>query len=766
VKLFKTVESIYAEISAMEKAEKFRREDRATVSEFYNGAPPLTDDEAADLGFTVNVSNLFGYTDVAQAKEQTFGMFTKPARCVQIELDAAPPGKRATWGLEASTEASRVLKKIKKFKPHYEGICGDGALHGEAILFHGTPTFPLPKQVALSKMLVPYKAPADPHRLTHWAIEDEIDLPDLARFWRKKAKGWDNGNLDYILKQIYEGKLQHGRQLDPENWEECEYERQTNSASSDTTKTTLSVYYFYQVRTDLDTNPIDLTILLKRKGEGPAERELDAAKRGLIYEKESCYPNVDACLHPFFSDCILGGAPLWHRVMGLGTLNYGLNHAVELLINRAMQGTIESTMNLWKAKDAITRDEIQQILLKHNGVIPENVELLPNRFPMDFTGVMGMIQFFRQQGSKNSRGTTPNLGDKNDQLEVQAIAEQNAGAATQNSRSSNWYDYSDRMWTEAVARLTNPFIEPQEAGYSEAMDFQGAMQRREIPLYWLQPHNTQVMAVRLIGDGLRSKELSVVQYLTANRSNYAPEVQPKITRICTALALDNYPLAEELTPLTEEEGDLKCIPPESENAIMLTQRVALKPHPADVDEIHVLTHFPALEQLISDGVQFQQASFTPQQLDAFHKIGTHTIIHIERIEGKAQNNKSDPQRQKAREFMNQMNQYAALAEKLQNNMQQAQGQQQPEPMSEADKAKLQMTVETLKLQRDKLTFSMEKFARTQGNREQAMAFEQMLKLQNDQRAEEQHRRSGAVDDTRLALDIHKTRHELAQPASA
>lgn len=764
MKLFKTPEAMYGEIADMERAERNRREDRATISEFYNGAPPLSDQEAEDLGFTVNVNHLYGYTDIAQVKEQTFGMLTKPARCLEIELDTAPPGRRSDWSMGASLEANRVLKKIRKFKPHYEGICGDGALHGEAVLFHGTTTFPLPKQVPLSKIMVPHKAPADPHRLTHWVIIDDIDLAELSCYWRKKAKGWNAENLGTAVKTIYEGKLLHTELTSPENLEEAEYERQTNTAAGENMKTSLEVYYFYQRRTDIDGGPIDLTILLKDNRAGVQEKDMDKVKRGLLYEKESCYPNVDACLHPYFADCIIGGAPLWHRVLGTGTLNYGLNFAVELLICRAMQGTVEGTMNLWKAKDAITRDEIQQILLKHNGVIPENVELVQNRFPMDFSGILQMIQFYRQQGGKNARGVTPNNGDKNDQLEVQAMFEQNAGAATQNSRTSNWYDYHDRMWDEAVARLANPFIEPYDPGYSEALDFQAALQRRGIPLYYLQRHNVKVSSTRLLGDGLRSKEVAIAQHLSTTRAQHAPQVQQKISRIIDAIMLDNYALAEELNPLTEDQEENGALDPASENAIMMTQRTALKPHAADVDEIHVLTHFGALEQLLSDGVQFQKSSFTPQQLDAFHKIGAHTIVHIQQIEARAQNNKNDPDREKAREFMNQMNQYAAMGEKLQQNMQQQQEGQQQEPMSQEAMAKMQMSMEQLKLQRDKLTFTMQKFARTQGNREQTLAFEQMLKLQADRRNEEQHRRSGVLDDTKMALDIAKTRHDAATAA--
>jgi hypothetical protein len=39
---------------------------------------------------------------------------------------------------------------------------------------------------------------------------------------------------------------------------------------------------------------------------------------------------------------------------------------------------------------------------------------------------------------------------KNDQLEVQAMAEMNQGASQTNNRTSNWYDYLDGMWSGSV----------------------------------------------------------------------------------------------------------------------------------------------------------------------------------------------------------------------------------------------------------------------------------------------------------------------------
>lgn len=772
-KLFRSPQSMLAEIDAMQKAEADRRHDRAVVSGFFNGEPPLSQQEADDLGFTFNTNSLFGNKYLADAKDQLFSHYTKPPRFMSVELDAAPPGMRAVIGLKASSGASRVLRKIRRYKTHYEGICGDATMYGEAVLFFPDNTFPIPQQASLSKLLIPSRATTDRDKLTHWAIEDEMPLGTLRDKWRlidrpvkegeKEVKScWRKESLRAKLKEIYENKLQNYGDITPDNVEEMEYHRQTNTAAFNDRRTTVTVYYFYQRRFDKPGHPVDVTILLKDRPTRTTNNE--DAKDAVLYEKEFAYPSIANCLHPFFMDCIVGGEPLWHRVMGLGMLNYELNVAQELLVNRVMQATIEGSMNLWQAKDGITKEQMQQILLRHNGIVPSGMELLPNRFQPNYAGMQEMIQFLRQQGATNARQSSGNTGGKNDLLEIQEIERQNSNAAGQNARLSNWSDSLDGMYTEAFRRLTNPLITPCDPGYSEAMDFQAEMEAAGIDLKYLQPTNVQVKAIRLLGDGQRAKEMAMLSYLTANRNQYAPELQPRITRICTELALDNYALAEELTPMNEDQSEAEAasLPPESENAIIMTQRTALKPHAADVDEQHVIGHFAGLERMIADGLQYAQASFAPKEAEAFMMLGTHAAMHIKRIEAKAENNRNDAHREQAAAFNQQLGQYAAMGDKLAHNGQQMQGSEE-EKLTEKDKAELQLKFEGLQLNREKLAFQAQKFERTQtnrerseGNRAQAQAFREMLELEKDRREEQRTRREGAIEDTRLALELRNS----------
>lgn len=750
MKLFKKTAAMIAEIQSLAQKERYRREDRAMVSSFFNGAPPITDEEAAELGFTVNVNHLFGYKDIDDAAGQLFALYTKPTHLFSVELDYAPNGKAADWGMKAQKAASRVLKKITAFKTAFQGACGDAGLHGEAAFHFPNKTFPLPRQAALSNLLVPDSASTNTEELTHFCREDWITIRQLHRVVKRQPEGWKMEAVRKVLKKIYEHDNPQGFDIDQNNVEDLEYRRQENSGHHHANRLAVPVYFFYQQDDDTEGEPYCCTIILR----DPSYLDNNGTSEDrVLYSNDEAYSRIQTILQPMFMDCIIGGESKWHRVLGLGTLNYSLNQSLELLICRAKQATIEASMNLWRVKDTTTREAVQQILMKHNGVLPAGMELLSERHEPNLGYIRDMIQFYRQQGKENSGGQMTNTGDSNDELEVQALARQNTTASRANNRAANAYDYYDHLWEEVFARLTNPFILPEQSGYSEVMDFQGEMEREGVPLFWLQPHNVQVRATRIVGDGLRQKELTAVSYLSQNRQQFAPQVQPKITRLITGLALDNYSLAEELTPMQEEPDTPQLMRADSENAIMMTTRVPQVPKPDDIDELHVPQHFPALELMIKDALAFQNAAFTPPQAQAFEIIGGHIVMHIRRIEGHAMAQRNDPHRETARAMMEQLNKLASMGEKLLKNMQQKGEEQKQEPIDPLELAKLQLQLQQHQLNTQKLATNMQKFERQQSHREQTAAFTQMMKLDENRRAELDSRQSRALSDVETSLKV-------------
>ena len=756
MKLFKTAKAIVSEISSMTRSETDRREDRATVSAFYNGTAPLTDSEAEELGITVNVNNLFGYTDIAAARDQCFGLYTKPTETFSVQLDAAPTNLRQKWEMALTKELNEVVKGSRRFKPVYQGICGDSSLHGQAVMFHPNQTDWCPSHVSLSKMLIPDDAPIDTTQQTHWAIESELTISQLVDYSSGDLPGWKVGAIKRVLGKIYEGiEGFQADSIEAQNYEELEYARQRGGSVDGTIKKrpVLKVCYFYQVRSDLRGSPVDLTILVHGTEYVGSDDATDESR--VLFESDAFFDNATETLHPFFMDCTIGGDPKWHRVLGLGHLNYTLNHAVELLVNRAMQGTMEGMMNLWQAKDSASREEIQQIVARHNGVIPENISLIQQRFQPDFNGTLSMIQFDRQQGSRNARQTQANNGDKNDMLEVQALAMQGQIGEQTSARTSNWYDYLDRVGEQIYARLVNPFIQAHDAGCSDVRKFQSRVERIGVPLYYAQPHNVKIRSVRILGDGNAQKAKAGALWLSQNRSMFPPQSQQRITRMATAEMTGSYELAEELVPIEEQQDTTQIRIADDESNTCIVQGRSVPVSDSDVDDVHVPLHLNAMNGIVQRAAEFQSAAFTPQDMQAFKALGAHVVMHVQKAQSMIGVGKADENKRKSSMWMMALNEIVSLGEKFANNLkQQMEGQnEKPDPV---EIAKLQLEAQKLELNRAKFEFGMEKWQTQQNLRENESAFNRVMKLEGDRRESEVTKRKLATDDVKTAAMILKT----------
>lgn len=755
MKLFKTAKAIVSEISSMTRSETDRREDRATVSAFYNGTAPLTDSEAEELGITVNVNNLFGYTDIAAARDQCFGLYTKPTEIFSVQLDAAPTNLRQKWEMALTKELNEVVKGSRRFKPVYQGICGDSSLHGQAVMFHPNQTDWCPSHVSLSKMLIPDDAPIDTTQQTHWAIESELTISQLVDYSSGDLPGWKVGAIKKVLAKIYDGV--EGFQADSieaQNYEELEYARQRGGVDGTIKKRpVLKVCYFYQVRSDLRGSPVDLTILVHGTEYVGSDDATDESR--VLFESDAFFDNAVETLHPFFMDCTIGGDPKWHRVLGLGHLNYTLNHAVELLVNRAMQGTMDGMMNLWQAKDSASREEIQQIVARHNGVIPENISLIQQRFQPDFNGTLSMIQFYRQQGSRNARQTQANNGDKNDMLEVQALAMQGQIGEQTSARTSNWYDYLDRVGEKIYARLVNQFIQTHDAGCSDVRKFQSRVERIGVPLYYAQPHNVKIRSVRILGDGNAQKAKAGALWLSQNRAMFPPQSQQRITRMATAEMTGSYELAEELVPIEEQQDTTQIRIADDESNTCIVQGRSVPVSDSDVDEVHVPLHLNAMNGIVQRAAEFQSAAFTPQDMQAFKALGAHVVMHVQKVQSMIGVGKADENKRKSSMWMMALNEIVSLGEKFANNLkQQMEGQnEKPDPV---EIAKLQLEAQKLELNRAKFEFGMEKWQTQQNLRENESAFNRVMKLEGDRRESEVTKRKLATDDVKTAAMILKT----------
>lgn len=754
MKLFRNTENIIAEILDMEKDELKRREDRATVSAFFNGQPPLSQKQADSMGLKVNVNNLFGYTDLAAAKDQTVALYTKPPRLFVCEMDFAPVSEKRKWETKLTFELNRIIKKSGRLRMPYEGVAGDAVLHGEGELFFPNPRCALPRHLPLSKRLVPSKAPADPNELSYFAIDTHISIHEIEKHLRRESEGWNLANLKKLRAEMFDKADKSGwsasalSAVNSMNPEELEYARQGCAPLDKLCKFNVPVYYFYQSDPERDGRPLDLTILCKVAKDSDPKH---VAGGLTLFEEAEFFPTVSEAIHPFFMDCILGGTPEWHRVKGMGHLNYSLAWHMELFVSRMIQGGMESTMEIFQASDGANREELERILLRHNGILPEHVSLLGNRRQFDFAGIMGLFNLVRSAAAKNAQGAVSNTGDVNsDELEVQAMFRQGQINAQQSSRNANWYETLGRLGKTILGRFTNPFLMPEDRksceDYSEIMDFQSAIKRAGIPIYYCQPHNVRVTAHKITGDGNELKANRAAAFTIQNLASLPAGSQQQAKREAWAVMLDDYEKAEAWIPIDDKPDVDQVRTARSENNDCIVQGEAPEIADTDVDEVHIGEHFKGLGSILKKAAQLQKETFTPEQLMAFKALGGHTIAHIQRME---QMGKKD----QAKAAMEAMNEIAKMAEKFRHNLEQQEQASEQEPTDPVEAAKLELAAAQLQLAQEKVNFSKYKFERTQVGKENQGAMTTQLQLAKNAREEEQHRQELGARDVELALAV-------------
>lgn len=762
-KLFLSVENMIAEIATMQIDERERQEDRVTVSDFFHGQPPYSQDEAEALGLNQNVNNLFGYEHLSGARDQLLALYTTPPRLWEIELDCAPANVKKAWEAKATTEWNRVMKDSGRLKAGYEFVAGDCTMHGEGMFWFPSLSDWCPKHCSLARRLIPTGASLDLNELTHFAVTSEMPFKDVLKNSQMGGKGWNRANLSALVKRIF---AKPGAELsgdartavDAQNIELLAYHRQANAGLDRMWKHSIPVTYFFQVNFDKATHPFDVTVISRDAVAGLKSGNDSVAGQAVLFEREGFFPTIRQAIFPMHMNSAIGGEALWHRVKGLGHLNYSLSWHLETLMNRAMQAAHEQNTTFFQAADSATREAMEQILLKHNGIIPEGIKIVENRVGSDFRGLLSLIQIIRQQGATNANSIAPeNSEAKQRPLQIEEAFRQNLVGANASNRVSHWFDYMNRLGGEVWRRFTNQLIQPIDAGYSEIMAFQAAMSRHGIPLSQLQPANVRITTARVLGDGIRQKALSGAQALVQNIQLYGPEAQQDIKRTFTAAVTDDYEWAEKLVPYSDAPDHDQVLRAETENNIFAVQGKPMPVDDSDLDQVHIQKHFDFMGGLVEKGIKLQQTSFTPDQLAAFKAAGAHIELHVRKLE--------PIDKKGAAMYREELNKLASMGQKLANNLQQQQqaAQQQSKDSKQptaAELAQLQLDAEKVRQSQQKIDFGVEKFNRTQSLREHTAAHKQMLDVTKDTRDDHMTRQEMAIRDAEAAAGI------VAEPAGS
>lgn len=744
--------------------------DRAVISAFYNGRQTMSDGEAEERGVTELVNHLFGYDSMATAKSAIEGIFMKPPAVWQIKLPGVPSQIRQKWEIAVTKNFNSVIKRSGRLKPQIKTLAGDTVLFGSAFPIHRDDRDWCPK---VMRPLVPRGTPTLPESVPYAVVPSHLTLGELVQIneGRKKAgksggkSYWKADSLTAAIDTLKGNVSKSGMIMSDGRMQadEIEQDYQENKWLNVSYRTKLPVYYVYTARHDEPGVPADLTILARYT---PIQQN-QAAKASFdlpvcLYERDHYFEKARNWLNPFFMDASLDGEQTWHRVMGLGRLNFDSDVDVEEFFNEAMQGSKENLRRIFQVDQ---QGDWEMVKRWNDGefasnVLPPGVKLAEMAKNPNFQYAQQTLAMLKAN-SKNNAGSSYGVPeDRKNELQVNAIERQGRNAETIAARMSDIYDNFDMLGTEMFRRLCLIEPLPIDPGYAEVEEFQERCRIDGVPVEVLRQlleggsYACCIETNRSVGDGNKVRSMMVNQMLMQRLSLFSPESQQVILRRVTADETQDYGLAEELVPYERTPDANQVERANSENNAMVLRCLDgyVSPHNKDdLDPIHLVEHFGGLKGLIAKGNTEQ--GWDQMDAAAFKCIGSHCALHINII-------KNNPEEKAlATALMQQLQSLAKQGQEFLSNLQKKM-QSQQQQVDPVEQAKLQMQQEKLGLdvqkQQDLVQHRKAQLAlatRRAGSAE-TIAAAQLIG------SERQRQHKAHVDRVKLAQDHIDRAHEL------
>ena len=733
--LFTEESDIIEELRDMESEESSNREDRARIIEFYHGDSPVNPDDLQAMGLKYNVNWLSGHQVMSDAVEQIQSVHTKPVVTYRYTLKNAPEQFKVEWEQKFSRKLNEVLKDSGRYLKQALDVSAESVFFGTGLPYWKDKKCPFFESLPLSKHLVPRGAPQDILQIGYDAYITTMSIADMMHYINvtenDSKSGWDKSALKKLIMLIYNHSLK-----EPSvsvNWDNPEDYAKMKASGSEVdrfARTEIEVYHFHQVRYDLVGHPIERRILLK----DDVENYIQEGERGVntldiptqIYFNDHAFNSQSSRISPVHLATNLSADPKWHQILGLGYLNFEIDTQIEMLLNRINEHIDESMRNLWVASDSADAEELETFLFRHNGVVPEGLQLLQNRIQPQIEGAFDVVHYFTQQRALNGRGDYSNQGGTADKLEVQFQAEQMATADRFSNRISRHNLYWARVGHEIATRFVNREMVNEDDGYSECQELIEYMDREGIDLDYFNPDNIRCVITRLPGDGNSTRQGRIYMHYQENIDRYDPEVKPEILREMHYIATGDYEQAERLIKHGETRDQTQVYIALTENNIMRVQGISPPLDQSHIDTEHLPIHLKDMETILAEVSESGTNKIATE--NTFTIIGSHAMQHIKRLQQFGQTDA-------ANQFQQVLQQLAQVWDRVANVTPTEQEQPGPEQQQQQredniKERKIQVDEKRLELDREREVATNMKYMRTQEHREEQAA--QQLALQEKQ----------------------------------
>ena len=182
--------------------ERIRGSNRAKVNAAANCVPPLSEEEASEMGIKINVNWGELMQLLADAKRQLMSAFRSSQNFFTVTLPNAPVESQADWGSFITNEINKVIRKSLQYFELQRSKFASVVTHGVGPQIWPHKKSWMPRFISMADLRIPTDTTLDFANLGWFAVRHLYTPMDLMEevFNGKKGNKWNKRAIETILK--------------------------------------------------------------------------------------------------------------------------------------------------------------------------------------------------------------------------------------------------------------------------------------------------------------------------------------------------------------------------------------------------------------------------------------------------------------------------------------------------------------------------------------------------------------------------------------
>lgn len=621
---FKTPKDVLDTISAGDKTNQIRSDNRAKVTRLLNGSQLVTDAEA-DANHQEIRSN-FGEAPVlfAHARRQMESAFLKPSKYFRVDLPSAPREHQIEWAAGITEEINEIMKDSLAFMELIRSEAAAVIAHGPAPSMWLDSDSWKPTFIAIDDLRIPMDTTLDMESMPWFAVRRALTVGELVKkvYGEHAEPYWNKKIIAKILDQYKELNVDDTNPTWETSPEKMEAALKQNGGywSSDKAPTvTLWNFYFKN-----DDDKWTLRII------ADADGVKGAAPTEFLYDRgnDTVADKLSQLLHVQYGDLNVNAPFLYHEVRSLGYLLYEPCFWANQVRCRLIQHCFEQMNQLFRVTNPAGKARAAAINIFDKSIIPEGVSIVPanERHQIDLRLIESVQAQLRQLMNEASTQYNQNLdtGTQKEQTAYEVAAKLNMVNAMMSNILIVAFQRKNFAYQEIARRFC---ISPSTD--KDVKKFQKRCSGRGIPKEWLDFEKWRVEIEIPMGSGNPTMASAQANWLFQNRAAYSPQAQQEILNFVTSVMTDDARKGARLAPL---DGKSETTPSqkfaESDFGLLMRGHEV-----AFVDSANVIEQTTVMLKLLGEEVQMamQDGKATARDVWGMHMVEKHVGMLIQQM---------------------------------------------------------------------------------------------------------------------------------------